>query len=53
MPEIKQRSERLRDLAKYRAATDTVPTAESLTAVMDGSHVLSDDLWEIYRVLLR
>jgi hypothetical protein len=53
MPEIKQRSERLRELAKYRAAGDTVPTAESLAAVMDGSQVLSDDLWEIYRVLLR
>jgi DNA repair exonuclease SbcCD ATPase subunit len=52
-PEIKQRSDRLRDLAKYRAAADTVPTAESLGSAMDGSQVLADDLWEIYRVLLR
>ena len=29
-PEIKQRSERVRELAKYRSAGDTVPTAESL-----------------------
>jgi hypothetical protein len=52
-PEIKQRSERLRELAKYRGAADTVPTAESLTAAIDGSKVLADDIWEIYRVLLR
>ncbi len=52
-PEIKQRSDRLRDLAKYRAAADTVPAAESLGSAMDGSQVLADDLWEIYRVLLR
>ncbi|MGH8257366.1 MAG: hypothetical protein ACRET0_14265, partial [Steroidobacteraceae bacterium] len=52
-PEIKQRSERLRELAKYRGAADTVPTAESLTSTIEGSKVLADDLWEIYRVLLR
>jgi hypothetical protein len=52
-PEIKLRSERLRELAKYRGAADTVPTAESLTSAIDGSKVLADDLWEIYRVLLR
>ena len=51
--EIKQRSERLRELAKYRSTADTVPTAESLAAAIDGSKVLSDDLWEIFRVLLR
>jgi hypothetical protein len=51
--EIKQRSERVRELAKYRSSTDTVPTAESLTAAIDGSKVLADDLWEIFRVLLR
>ena len=51
--EIKQRSERLRELAKYRSDGDTVPTAESLAAAIDGSKVLTDDLWEIYRVLLR
>jgi hypothetical protein len=51
--EIKQRSERVRELAKYRSSTDTMPTAESLAAAIDGSKVLSDDLWEIFRVLLR
>jgi hypothetical protein len=51
--EVKQRTERLRELAKYRSSADTVPTAESLTATMEGSKVLADDLWEIYRVLLR
>ena len=51
--DIKQRSERLRELARYRNAADTVPTAESLSAAVDGTKVLADDLWEIYRVLLR
>lgn len=50
--EIKQRADRLRELAKYRNSGDTVPTAESL-ATADGSRVLLDDLWEVYRVLLR
>ena len=51
--EIKQRCDRLTELAKYRNDGDTVPTAESLSAVVDGSLVLNDDMWEIYRVLLR
>ena len=51
--EIKQRSERVRDLAKYRSVGETVPTAESLASAVDGSKVLADDLWEIFRVLLR
>jgi hypothetical protein len=51
--DIKQRSERIRELAKYRSAGDTVPTAESLANTTDGSKVLADDLWEIFRVLLR
>jgi len=51
--EIKQRSERVRELAKFRSSADTVPTSESLAAAIDGSKVLSDDLWEIFRVLLR
>jgi hypothetical protein len=51
--EIKQKSEQLRDLAKYRSAAETAPTAESLSSVVEGSKVLNDDLWEIYRVLLR
>lgn len=51
--EIKQRSGRLRELAKYRSAAETAPTAESLGGGADGSKVLIEDLWEIYRVLLR
>ncbi len=52
--EIKQRSDRLQELARYRNDADTVPVAESLTASIEGgSSVLSDDLWEIYRALLR
>jgi hypothetical protein len=51
--EIKQRSDRVRELAKYRSSADTVPTAESLASAIDGSKVLSEDLWEIFRVLLR
>ena len=50
--EVKQRSERLRELAKYRKPEDTVPTADSLSSVVDGTRVLADDLWEIFRVLL-
>jgi hypothetical protein len=50
--EVKQRSERLRELAKYRNVDDTVPTADSLSSAVDGTKVLSDDLWEIFRVLL-
>jgi hypothetical protein len=50
--EVKQRAERLREMAKYRNADDTVPTAESLSAAVDGTKVLADDLWEIFRVLL-
>jgi hypothetical protein len=52
-PEIKQRSDRLGELAKYRNDGDTVPVAESLSAAVDGSRALNDDMWEIYRVLLR
>jgi hypothetical protein len=52
-PEIKQRSDRLGELAKYRNDGDTVPVAESLAAAVDGSRALNDDMWEIYRVLLR
>jgi hypothetical protein len=53
--EIKQRSDRLQELAKYRSEGDTVPVADSLTAttIEGGSKVLSDDMWEIYRALLR
>ncbi len=51
--DLKQRSDRLTELAKYRNDGDTVPAAESLSAAIDGSKVLNDDMWEIYRVLLR
>jgi hypothetical protein len=50
--EVKQRAERLRELAKYRNGEDTVPTADSLSSAVDGTKVLADDLWEIFRVLL-
>jgi len=50
--ELKQRAERLRELAKYRKSDDTVPTADSLSSAVDGTKVLADDLWEIFRVLL-
>jgi hypothetical protein len=52
--EIKQCSDRLGALAKYRNDADTVPVADSLTAAVEGgSRALSDDMWEIYRALLR
>jgi hypothetical protein len=51
--EIKQCLDRMRELAKYRNGGETAPTAESLAATPDGSKVLLEDLWEIYRVLLR
>ena len=65
--EVKQRSERLQQVARYRAATDAAPTAESL-AFSDGDalggaptglaaarmpNVLAEDTWDLYRVLLR
>jgi hypothetical protein len=50
--EVKQRAERLRELAKYRKSDDTVPTGDSLSSAVDGTKVLADDLWEIFRVLL-
>jgi hypothetical protein len=51
--DVRQRTEQFKELAKYRNPADTVPTADSLNASMDGTKALSDDLWEIYRVLLR
>jgi len=65
--EVKQRSDRLKQVARYRAATDAAPTAESL-AFSEGDalggapgglaaarmpNVLAEDTWDIYRVLLR
>jgi hypothetical protein len=51
--EIKQCLDRLRELAKYRNVSETAPTAKSLAVTHEGSKVLVEDLWEIYRVLLR
>jgi len=65
--EVKQRSERLKQVARYRAPTDAAPTAESL-AFSEGDalsgapsglaaarmpNVLAEDTWDLYRVLLR
>jgi hypothetical protein len=65
--EVKQRSDRLKQLARYRAATDAAPTAESL-AFSEGDalggatgglaaarmpNVLAEDTWDLYSVLLR
>ncbi len=51
--DVKQRSDRLHELAKYRNGGDTVPVAESLASAQGGSKALADDIWEIYRALLR
>ena len=65
--EVKQRSGRLKQLARYRVATDAAPTAESLAfsegdslAVEPGGlsaarmpNVLAEDTWDVYSVLLR
>lgn len=65
--EVKQRSERLKRVARYRVATDAAPTAESLAfsegdalqGASDGlaaagmPNVLAEDTWDLYRVLLR
>lgn len=53
--EVRARSEALRKLAQYRGEGDSVPDAASLAAEQKGavSLVLSEDCWEIYRVLLR
>jgi hypothetical protein len=65
--EVKQRSERLQQVARYRAATEAAPTADSL-AFSEGDalgatpgglaaarmpNVLAEDTWDLYRVLLR
>jgi hypothetical protein len=65
--EVRDRSERLRKIARYRNAVDTVPTAESLAfsegdalgqpangaAVAKLPNVLAEDTWDLFRVLLR
>jgi hypothetical protein len=65
--EIKVRSDRLKQVARYRNALDTTPTADSiglsqgdvLAAAAVGANaarvpnVLAEDTWDLYRVLLR
>ncbi|HVC29731.1 MAG TPA: hypothetical protein VND24_01000, partial [Steroidobacteraceae bacterium] len=65
--EVRQRSDRLKQVARYRAATDAAPTAESLAFsegdVLGGAagavaaarmpNVLAEDTWDLYSVLLR
>jgi hypothetical protein len=62
--EIRARTDRLKQNARYRAPADTVPTAESL-AFSEGDalagqaagarmpNVLAEDTWDLFRVLLR
>jgi hypothetical protein len=65
--EIRGRTERLKQNARYRAPTDTVPTPESL-AFSEGDalladagpaaaarmpNILAEDTWELFRALLR
>jgi hypothetical protein len=65
--EVKQRSDRLKQVARYRAAGDAAPTPESLAfgegdalgGAPDGlaaarmPNVLAEDTWDLYSVLLR
>jgi len=65
--DVTVRSERLKQVARYRGATDTSPTAESL-AFSEGDilsneplgataarmpNVLAEDTWDLFRILLR
>ncbi|MEO7774502.1 MAG: hypothetical protein ABIT36_02090 [Steroidobacteraceae bacterium] len=64
--EIKQRSERLKVTARYRGNDDAVPTEDSIApargeeaaAILEDQgqpsapHVLGEDIWDLYRVLL-
>jgi hypothetical protein len=65
--EVRQRSDRLKQLARYRAATEVAPTAESLAFsegdALEGGpgglaaarmpNVLAEDTWDLYSILLR
>jgi hypothetical protein len=65
--EVKERFERLRKIARFRNASDTVPTSDSIafaegdvlanTAAGAGAaklpNVLAEDTWDLFRVLLR
>lgn len=65
--EVRQRSDRLKQVARYRTVTDAAPTAESL-AFSEGDalggtpgglaaarmpNVLAEDTWDLYSVLMR
>jgi hypothetical protein len=66
--DVKARADRLKQIARYRGANDTSPTAESLGLsegdVMSGEpigglqaarmpNVLAEDTWDLFRILLR
>ena len=65
--EVKVRSERLKQIARYRGANDSSPTPESIAFsegdVMAGEsvganaarmpNVLAEDTWDLFRILLR
>ena len=55
LTEIRSRAEALRRVGRYRAESDSVPEPASLAEDGTGAaaEVLSEDCWEIYRVLLR
>jgi hypothetical protein len=64
--EIRMRTKRLKQAARYRNAADTAPVADSLalpqSELADGPgsaltsgipNVLAEDTWDLYRVLVR
>ena len=65
--EVKVRSERVKQIARYRTPADTSPMADSITMtegdVLDTKatgaaatrlpNVLSEDTWDLFRILLR
>jgi hypothetical protein len=66
--EVKARSERIKQIARYRGPTDTAPMSDSLAFsegdVLDGEaadasaaarmpNVLAEDTWDLFRILLR
>ena len=52
-PEVREASERLRVRAKFRAASEAVPTEESVSPPEPGPPpVLRDDYWDLRRLLL-
>ena len=55
LPDIRTRVDAFRKIARYRGEGDVVPDAASLAPddSATSSAVLSEDCWEIYRVLLR